>query len=71
MRAASHQTLKQYQVAGLGKVLISLFFYCHQIIRFALLLEFETISSCWTWYSTDISFPFLLPRDQSHRVIRI
>ena len=61
MRAASYQTPKQYQVAGLGMVLISLFLYCHQIIRVALLLELETISSCWTWYSTDISFPFLSP----------
>ena len=70
MRAATYQTLKQYQVAGLGMVLISLFFYCHQIIRVALLFEFETISSCWTWYSTDISFPFLSPNYQSRRVIR-
>ena len=70
MRAASYQTLKQYQVAGLGMVLISLFFYCHQIIRVALLLESETIPSFWTWYSTDISFPFLSLHYQSHRVIR-
>ena len=45
MRAASYQTLKQYQVAELGMVLISLFFYCHQIIRVALLLEFETTTN--------------------------
>ena len=70
MRVASYQTLKQYQVAGLGMVLISLFFYCHQSIRVAVLLDFETISSCWTWYSTHISFPFLSPHYQSHRVIR-
>ena len=31
-------------------VLIFVFFYCHQTIRVAVLLEFETISSCWTWY---------------------
>ena len=70
MRAASYQSLKQYQVAGLGMVLISLFFYCHQTIRVAVLLDFETISSCWTWYSTDIFFPFLSSHYQSHRVIR-
>ena len=35
----------------------------------AVLLAFETISSCWTWYGTDISFPFLSPHYQSHRVI--
>ena len=48
----------------------------------AVLLAFETISSCWTWYVTDISFPFLSlifgnvfsfpflsPHYQSHRVI--
>ena len=56
MRAASYQTFKQYQVAGLGMVLISLFLYCHQTIRVAVLLEFETISSCWTWYSTDFLY---------------
>ena len=56
MRAASYQTLKQYQVAGLGMLLIFLFLYCHQSIRVAVLLEFETMSSCWTWYSTDFLY---------------
>ena len=63
-----YHTLKQYQVAGIGMVLIFLFLFCHQIIRFAVLLEFQTISSCWTWYYTDI-FPFLSPHYQSQRVI--
>ena len=57
--------LKQYQIAGLGIVLIFLFLFCHQTIRVAVLLDFETISSCWTWYSTDISFPFC------HHTIRV
>ena len=56
MRAASYQTPKQYQVAGLGMLLIFLFLYCHQTIRVAVLLEFETKSSCWTWYSTDFLY---------------
>ena len=62
--------LKQNQIAGLGIVLIFIFLFCHQALRVAVLLDFETISSCWTWYSTDISFPFLSPHYQSHRVIR-
>ena len=70
MRVALLSDTKTYQVAGLGMVLISLFFYCHQTIRVAVLLDFKTISSCWTWYSTDISFPLLSPLYQSHRVIR-
>ena len=37
-------------------VLIFVFFYCHQTIRVAVLLEFETISSCWTWYGNVFSF---------------
>ena len=71
MRVALLSDTKTYQVAGLGMVLIFLFLYCHQTIRVAVLLEFETISSCWTWYATDVSFPLLSPNYQSRRVIRI
>ena len=56
MRVALLLDTKTYQVAGLGLVLISLFFYCHQTIRVAVLLDFETISSCWIWYSTDFLY---------------
>ena len=48
-----YETLKQYQVAGLGTLLIFIFLFCHPTIRVVLLLEFETISVCWTWYGTD------------------
>ena len=47
-----YQTLNQYQVAGLGMALIFLFLFCHPTIRVAVLLEFETISSCWPCYGT-------------------
>ena len=53
-----YQTLKQHQVAGLGTLLIFIFFFCHPTIRVAVLLEFETISGCWTWYGTDFFFCF-------------
>ena len=56
MRVALLSDTKTYQVAGLGMVLISLFFYCHQIIRVAVLLDFEAISSCWIWYRTDFLY---------------
>ena len=56
MRVALLSETKTYQVAGLGMVLISLFSYCHQTIRVAVLLDFETISSCWIWYSTDFLY---------------
>ena len=62
---------KQNQFAGLDTVLIIPFLFCHQTIRVAVLLELQTISICWTWYGTDISFPLLSPNHQSHRVIRI
>ena len=66
-----HQTLKQNPFAGLGMLLIFIFLLCHPTIRVAVLLELEKISSCRTWYSTDISFPFLSPHYQISRVIRI
>ena len=53
-----YETLKQYQVAGLGTLLVFIFFFCHPTIRVAVLLEFETISGCWTWYSTDFFLCF-------------
>ena len=65
------QTIKQYHVAGLGMLLIFIFHFCHATIRVAVLLELETISCCWTWYGTDIYFPFLSRHYQSRRVIRI
>ena len=68
---ACYQTLKQYQVAGLGMLLMFLFLFYQPTIRVAVLLEFETISSCWIWYATDIYFPFLSPHYQSRYVIRI
>ena len=46
-------------------------FIVTKLSRVNVLLEFETISSCWTWNGTDISFPFLSPNYQSHRVIRV
>ena len=46
------------QVAGLGMVLIFLFLFSHQTIRVAVLLEFETISNCWTWYGNVFFFIF-------------
>ena len=66
-----HQTIKQNPVAGLGMLLIFIFLFCQPTIRVAVLLELETISSCWTWYGTDISFPFLSSHYQIGRVIRI
>ena len=66
-----HQTLKQNPFAELGMLLIFIFLFCHPTIRFAMLLELETISSCWTWYGTGIFFPFLSPHYQIHCVIRV
>ena len=31
-------------------MLMFFFLFCHQTIRVTVVLEFETISSCWTWY---------------------
>ena len=42
-----------------------------KLSRVIVLLEFETISSCWTWYGTNILFSFLSPNYQSRGVIRI
>ena len=53
-----YQTLKQYQVAGLGILLIIIFLLFHPTIRVTVLSEFETISSCWTWYGTDFFLHF-------------
>ena len=69
--SSCYQTLKQYQVAGLGMLLMSLFLFYQPTIRVAALLEIKTISSCWTWYGTDISFPFLSPHYQIRHVIKI
>ena len=66
-----HQTLKQNLFTGLGMLLIFIFQFGHPTIRVAVLLEHEIISSCWTWYGTDISFPFLSPHYHIRRVIRI
>ena len=61
---------KKNQFDGRGMILIFLFLFYHPTIRVAVSLDFETISKCWTWYGTDISFPFLSPHYQSCRVIR-
>ena len=53
-----YQTLKQYHVAGLGMLLIFIFHFCHATIRVAVLLDFGTISCCWTWYGTDFFLHF-------------
>ena len=49
MRVALLSDTKTYQVAGLGMVLIFLSFFVTWV---TMLLDFETISSCWTWYCT-------------------
>ena len=46
-----YQILKQYKFAGLG-ILLTFFLFCHPTIRVTALLDFKTISSCWTWYGT-------------------
>ena len=40
--------------------------FCHQTIRVTVLLELETISSCWTWYG-NVFFPLLSPNYQESR----
>ena len=42
------------------------FLFCHPTIRVAMVLEFETISSCWIWYGTDVFLRF-----QHHRTMRV
>ena len=56
MRVFLLSDTKTYQVAGLGMVLIFLSFFVTWV---TMLLDFETISSCWTWYSTVFFSVFL------------
>ena len=53
MRVALLPDTKKYQVAELGMLLIFIFLFFHPTIQVAVLLEFETMSSCWTWYGND------------------
>ena len=64
-----YQTLKQYQVAGLG-ILLIFFLFCHPTIRVTVFLDFKTISSCWTWNGTGFSVFLTAPNNESRLVIR-
>ena len=48
-----YQTLKQYQVAGLGMLLILIFLFLSPHYQSRRVIKLETISSCWTWYGID------------------